>query len=105
MKHFKKWAPVYWMVWLLVGLTVPELYAVFNNDTGDTFSEFWWHLFGITGRAPLWLHVSGTIFTVAFGTWLVGHLAFGWWGGPNKPPFTSKPPKNVYRPKHIERRK
>lgn len=84
MSHFKRYARWYWIAWVVVAFLPLELYAVFNKDPGDTFSENWWALFGILGDAPVWLHVTGVLITIVTGVWLTGHLAFGLWGGPTK---------------------
>lgn len=72
---------VFWALWVGAFLAY-ELPAVFNAAQEDTFSEFFWGLFRINDSLPLWqsIPIHGAI--VAFGVWLIGHLAFGLWGGP-----------------------
>jgi len=67
-----------WVVWIVFFLAV-EGFALARKDKGDTFSEHWWALFRVREQTPAWLKAVLTAVQLAFGTWLVGHLAFGWW--------------------------
>ena len=69
---------VAWAVWILFFLVV-EGVALARRGKNDTFSEHWWRLFRVRERTPVWLRLVLTAVQLAFGTWLVGHLAFGWW--------------------------
>lgn len=69
---------VAWIVWILFFVVV-EGVALARKRKGDTFSEHWWALFRVRASAPRWLKVTLTVVQLAFGVWLVGHLAFGLW--------------------------
>lgn len=90
----QNWEVLYWALWISAFLVV-ELPAVFNGKKGDTFSETWWRILRIRGGHeplpgggftmikpfPWWVSLPLHIAIVAFGTWLIGHLGFGLWGG------------------------
>ncbi|QFG25456.1 hypothetical protein [Actinomadura sp. WMMB 499] len=69
---------VAWVVWIFFFLLV-EGVALFRRQKGDTFSEHWWSLFRVRQKTPVWAKALLTVVQLAFGGWLVGHLAFGWW--------------------------
>lgn len=80
---------VIWTVWILLFLAI-EIPAVFNAKKGDTFTEVWRRFFRIRGGHdqygnpikpfPLWIGIPIHTGIVAFGIWLIGHMAFGLWG-------------------------
>jgi len=67
-----------WVFWIVFFLVV-EGVALARKRKGDTFSEHWWYLFRVRSRVPRWVKVLLTVLQLAFGAWLVGHLAFGLW--------------------------
>lgn len=67
-----------WTAWILFFLVV-EFAALRRKAPGDTFSEHWWSLFRVRSRVPLPVRIVLLVVQLAFGTWLVGHLAMGWW--------------------------
>lgn len=91
---------VFWALWVGAFLAY-ELPAVFNAAQEDTFSEFFWGLFHINDSLPLWqsIPIHGAI--VAFGVWLIGHLAFGLWGGPKGRILDGEPAELRDLPKQV----
>lgn len=69
---------VLWAAWFAFFLVLEGI-ALFRPERGDTFSENWWSLFRLQSRVPVWLRLILVVVQVGFGTWLTGHLAFGWW--------------------------
>lgn len=69
---------VAWLAWGLFFIVVEGI-ALFRKGKNDTFSEHWWSLFRLGKRVPLVLKLWLLAIQLTFGTWLVGHLAFGWW--------------------------
>ena len=67
-----------WTAWILFFLVV-EAAALIRKRPGDTFSEHWWSLFRLRERVPLPVRIVLLAVQLGFGTWLIGHLAFGWW--------------------------
>ncbi|MEU5878191.1 hypothetical protein [Spirillospora sp. NPDC047279] len=67
-----------WALWIVFFLLV-EGYALLRKRKGDTFSEHWWTLFHVHSKVPKSIRLVLVVLQLAFGTWLVGHLAFGWW--------------------------
>lgn len=67
-----------WAFWIVFFLVVEGM-ALRRRAKGDTFSEHWWAAFRVRDKVPATLRVVLTVVQVAFGVWLTGHLAFGWW--------------------------
>lgn len=82
------WGNYYWPIWvvfMLVTLLGPELYALFTN-VANTQSYWVWKTLGIdTGDTPspwttwTWSHFLAFGFTVVLATWLIGHFFFRLW--------------------------
>lgn len=73
---------LFWLGWVLAGLGV-EITALASGVPGATFSANFrrW----ITGQSrpaviPPAAYWAGRVVTAGFLTWLIGHLAAGWWG-------------------------
>lgn len=69
---------VAWIFWVAFFLAV-EGWALIRKGRNDTFSEHWWALFRVHKKVPRSLKVGLALVEIAFGVWLTGHLAFGWW--------------------------
>jgi hypothetical protein len=64
---------LYWLLWLLIGFLIPELYAIISGHVENTLSFQVWHLEGngatffrwVTAATFLWLflHMTFRIFT------------------------------------------
>jgi hypothetical protein len=67
-----------WTIWIAFFLVI-ETAALIRKKPGDTFSEHWWSAFRVRSKVPLPVRVVLLIVQLVFGTWLVGHLAFGIW--------------------------
>ncbi|MGV1006974.1 MAG: hypothetical protein ACOYEV_19915 [Candidatus Nanopelagicales bacterium] len=71
-----------WIVWIGYFLAV-EGTALVCSRKNDTLSELFWRYLHIGKSAPpagraVWVI---RVMTLAFGVWLVLHMAFGWFGG------------------------
>ena len=71
------WTAV-WAGWI-AGFIVLETVALRDKRPQDTLSEFFWRTFRVRDRRPTALTWAGRLFLLAFGIWLTGHFAFGWW--------------------------
>ena len=72
------WWTVAWMCWI-VAFAIIEGFALADKRPGDTFSEHIWLWFKVKDQrntAATWF-ARAPLYVVL--TWLVGHLAFGWW--------------------------
>jgi hypothetical protein len=67
-----------WILWIAAFVAL-EAVALLDKRRQDTFSEFMWRLFRVRDRRPTALTWVARAALVAFGVWLTGHLAFGWW--------------------------
>jgi hypothetical protein len=67
-----------WIAWLAIFATL-ETIALRDKDPDDTFSEFVWRTLRIRDRRPTALTWAARVALIIGGTWLTGHLAFGWW--------------------------
>lgn len=84
MKVKGSWFSWAWVVWIVFFLIVEGI-ALIRPQRGDTFSEHWWAVFRVGQRVPKPVKILLAVVQLAFGTWLVGHLTFGWWS-PEGPP-------------------
>lgn len=72
----------YWAIWLgvlvLGGFAVPEGYAIFNKQKGDTLSEKTrqWLKTDTPGGGKSWLAIWSFLLMVLL--WLLGHIK-NWW--------------------------
>ena len=68
----------YWLLWIIVGFTVPETAALVTNPR-NTLSDTVWAWFDVKTGMPIWqwnvLHVTLLMFMV----WLFGHMVFRIW--------------------------
>lgn len=67
-----------WVFWVVFFLVV-EGWALIRRGSSDTFSEHWWALFRVHQKVPPAVKIGLAVVELAFGVWLIGHLAFGWW--------------------------
>ena len=69
---------IMWGIWLLMFAGI-EGTALFNKRSGDTLSEHVWSWFSVKDKSTGWQFRRFSL--VVFMSWLLGHLAFGIWGG------------------------
>ncbi|MCW2898803.1 MAG: hypothetical protein JWO67_1068 [Streptosporangiaceae bacterium] len=67
-----------WIGWIAAFLVLEGI-GLFDRKPGGTFSEFMWGLFHVRDRRPTAATWIARVALVLFGTWLTGHIAFGWW--------------------------